>query len=68
MITQYEVRVRRPWPGVKKGEVIKVNGRRKVQLVRGGFAVVVEEGKQEAPQVDSQAVTKKKRRVIKKKV
>lgn len=68
MITEYEVRVRRSWPGVKKGQVIKVNGRRKVQLVRGGFAVLVEEAKQEAAQEGRQAVAKKKRRVNKQKV
>jgi hypothetical protein len=41
MITEYEVRVRRPWMGVKKGQVIKVNGRRKCQLVKTGMATVV---------------------------
>lgn len=43
MITDYEIRVIRPWsPGVKKGQILKVNARRKVQLVRGGFAESVE--------------------------
>ena len=43
MITEYEVRVRRPWRlGVKKGDILKVNSRHKVQLVRGGFADLVE--------------------------
>ena len=49
MIEQYMIRVKRPWPGVKKGDEIKVTARRKVQLVRGGFAVLVEETKAEAP-------------------
>jgi hypothetical protein len=42
MITEYEVRVRRPWVGVKKGQIIKVNSRRKYQLVKTGMATVVE--------------------------
>ena len=43
MMTEYEVRVRRSWkPGVKKGDILKVNSRHKVQLVRGGFAELIE--------------------------
>ena len=44
MITEYEIRVRRPWrPGMKKGDLLKVNSRLKVRLCRGGFADLVKE-------------------------
>ena len=50
MITEYEIRVIRPWrPGMKKGDVLKVGARQKVQYVRGGFAELVEKAQQEAP-------------------
>ena len=67
MITEYEIRVRRPWrPGMKKGDVIKVSARLKVQYVRGGFAELVEQAKQEAAAPEA-ALRNPTRRPVKKK-
>ncbi len=77
MITEYEIRVRRPWrPGMKKGDLLKVSARQKVQYVRGGFAELVGRAKQEAqkavkkvlPRNPTRKRSTRKRSVVKKKV
>lgn len=63
MITEYEVRVVRPWgPGIKKGDIINVSARRKVQLVRGRFAEVVEKPAEEKPVVEKPIRKKAKKK------
>ena len=59
MIENYEVRVRRPWVGVKRGQVIKVNNRRRQQLIKMGMVVAVE------PEAPAQKVAPVKKRATK---